>query len=157
LRVLLDTTYFLPAIGISVKDLPKDAPLKLMQKGHRISISDVSVFELAAKGAKHVALGTLAAERVTKGIRALVYSDAVEVISMRETTLLLTAFKLRGVLSDFIDCLLLSSAINLCDVLITEDEDIHDLRKNKDFNDLVASINPKFKVQTLMENLQAQR
>jgi len=155
--VLLDTTYFLPAIGISVKDLPKDAPLKLMQKGHQISLSDISIFELAAKGAKHVALGNLAAERVTRGIRALVYSDAVEVISMRETTLLLTAFKLRGVLSDFIDCLLLSSAINLCDVLITEDEDIHDLRKNKDFNDLVASINPKFKVQTLMENLQAQR
>jgi len=155
--VLLDTTYFLPAIGISVKDLPRDAPLKLMQKGHQISMSDVSIFELAAEGAKHVALGTVAAERVTRGIRAVVYSDAVEIVSMRETTLLLTAFKLRGMLSDFIDCLLLSSAINLCDVLITEDEDIQDLRKNKDFSDLVASINPKFKVQTLMENLQAQR
>jgi len=156
LKLLLDTTYFLSAIGISVKNLPKDAPLQLIQRGHQVFMSDVSVFELAAKGGKHVALGRLAPERVTRGIRAIVYSDTVEIVPIHETTILLTAFKLRGILNDFIDCLLVSSAMNQCDTLITEDSDIQDLKKNRDFNELAASLNPKFKIQTLAENLQAQ-
>ena len=153
MRLLLDTTYLLPAIGISVKDLPKDASIKLIQKGYQISISDMSIFELSAKGAKHVTAGTLSAERVTKGIRAIVYDETIEMIPMYESTILLTAFKLRSMLSDFIDCLILSSAINRCDALITEDNDIQDLKKNREFNELLSTVNPKFKVQTLTENL----
>jgi len=153
LRLLLDTTYFLPAIGISIKGLPKDTPIKLIWKGHQISISDISIFELSAKGAKHITAGALSAERVTKGIRAIVYDETIETIPMYESTLLLTAFKLRSMLSDFIDCLILSSAINRCDALITEDNDIQNLKKNREFNELLTVINPKFKVQTLTETL----
>jgi len=153
LRLLLDTTYFLPAIGISIKDLPKDTPIKLVWRGHQISISDISIFELSAKGAKHITAGALSAERVTKGIRAIVYDETIETIPMYESTLLLTAFKLRSMLSDFIDCLILSSAINRCDALITEDNDIQNLKKNREFNELLTAINPKFKVQTLTETL----
>ncbi len=153
MRLLLDTTYLLPAIGVSVKGLPKDAPIKLIQKGYQIFISDVSLFELSAKGAKHISAGTLSAERVTKGIRAIVYDETIEMIPMYESTLLLTAFKLRSMFSDFIDCLILSSAINRCDVLITEDNDIQNLKKNKEFNELLTTINPKFKVQTLTKTL----
>lgn len=157
MKLLLDTTYFLSAIGISVRNFPKDAPLQLMQMGHQVVMSDVSIFELAAKGGKYVALGRLAAERVTRGIRAIVYSDSVEIVPIHETTTLLTAFKLGTMLNDFIDCLLVSSALNQCDVLVTEDSDIQDLKKNRDFNDLLATVNPKFKIRTLAENLQAQR
>jgi len=57
LKLLLDTTYLLPAIGISVKNLPKNASLTLLQGGHLISISQITLFELAAKGAKYVAIG----------------------------------------------------------------------------------------------------
>jgi len=153
LKLLLDTTYFLSAIGISIKNFPKDAPLELMQKGHQIFMSDVSIFELAAKGGKHVASGRLAAERVTRGIRAIVYSDKVEIIPLHETGILLTAFKLRGMLDDVIDCLLVSSAINQCDGIVTEDSDIQDLKKSRDFNGLLATVNPKFEVQTLTESL----
>jgi hypothetical protein len=56
---LLDTTYLVPAIGISVKGLPKDALISLIRKGHQISISGISIFELSAKGAKHISLGKL--------------------------------------------------------------------------------------------------
>ncbi len=153
MRLLLDTTYLLPAIGISVKDLPKDAPIKLIQKGYQISISDISIFELSAKGAKHITTGTLSAERVTRGIRAIIYDEIIETIPIYESTLLLTAFKLRRMLSDFIDCLILSSAINRCDALITEDSDIQNLKKTNEFNELLMTINPKFKVQTLTETL----
>jgi len=157
LKLLLDTTYILSAIGISLKNFPNDAPLELMRRGHQIFLSDVSIFELAAKGGKHVALGRLAAERVTRGIRAIVYSDTVEIVPFQETGILLTAFKLRSILNDFIDCLLVSSAINQCDVLIAEDSDIQHLKKNRDFNELLATVNPKFKIQTLAQNLMPER
>jgi len=153
LKLLLDTTYLLPAIGISIKELPKDVPIKLMQKGNRISICDISLFELSAKGAKHVSTGILPAERVTRGIRAIIYNDDIETISMYESTLLFTAFKLRGMLNDFIDCLILSAAINRCDILLTEDTDIQELKKNKEFNELRMAINPKFKIQLATETL----
>jgi len=153
LKLLLDTTYLLPAIGISVKNLPKDAPIKLIHKGHKISICDISIFELSAKGAKHITAGNLSAERVTRGIRAIVYSEAIETIPIYESALLVAAFKLRSLLSDFIDCLILSSAISRCDALVTEDSDIQNLKKSKEFNDLLTAVNPKFKIQTLTETL----
>lgn len=149
----MDTTYLLKAIGVSIKGLPEDAPIKLINKGHLISMSDITIFELSAKGAKHITVGNLTAERVSRGIRAIVYDDKIERIPIHDSSVLITAFKLRRMLSDFIDCLILSSAINRNDILVTEDEDIHDLRKNGTFQELLQTINPEFKIQTLKETL----
>jgi PIN domain nuclease of toxin-antitoxin system len=151
LKLLLDTTYFLPAIGISIKELPNDVPIKLIAKGHQISMSDISLFELSAKAAKHITDGMLTPERVTRGIKAIVYDDTIETIPIHNSNLLLTSFKLRSILNDFIDCLILSSAINQCDALITEDSDIQNLKKNKEFNELLTTTNTKFKIQKLAE------
>jgi len=151
LRLLLDTTYLLPAIGISIRGLSKDAPVNLIKKGHQISISDISIFELSAKGAKHIIAGTLPAERVTRGIRAIVHDETIETVPVHESTILHTAFDLRSLLTDFIDCLILSTAVNQCDALITEDSDIQNLKKNKEFTELLRPINPRFKIQTLTE------
>jgi PIN domain nuclease of toxin-antitoxin system len=147
LKILLDTTYLLPAIGIAIKEHQKDLPLKLIQEGNQISICDISVFELSAKGAKHINAGKLPPERVTRGIRAIVYNEQIEMIPTYESQLLLTAFKLRKMLNDFIDCLILSAAINQCDILLTEDKDIQNLKNNKEFNELLTTKNPKFKIQ----------
>jgi PIN domain nuclease of toxin-antitoxin system len=153
MKLLLDTTYFLPAIGISIKELPNDAPIKLLSQGHQISISDISIFELSAKAAKHITEGTLTPERVTKGIKAIIYDDTIETISIHNNNLLTTAFKLRSILNDFIDCLILSTAINHCDALITEDNDIENLKKNKEFTTILTTTNTTFKIQKLTETL----
>lgn len=153
LEALLDTMYLLPATGVSIKGLLKDAIVRLMQKGNQISISNISVFELSAKGAKHVAAETLSAERVTRGGRAIVYDERITVVPMHDSSILLAAFKLRRMLSDFIDCLILSSAINYCDAVVTEDKDIQSLERKEEFNGLVATVNPKFKIQTLIDTL----
>jgi predicted nucleic acid-binding protein len=152
MKLLLDTTYLLPAIGIAIKELPNDAPLKLITQGHQIAITDITIFELAAKAAKHITNGTLTPERVTRGIKAITYDDTIEIIpATSDQKILLTAFKLRSTLSDFIDCLILSSAINQCDAIVTEDTDIQNLKKNKEFNTLQKTTNPKFKIQKLTE------
>ena len=44
MKLLLDTTYLLPAIGISVKNLPKDTAIKLMHQGHQIFINNITIF-----------------------------------------------------------------------------------------------------------------
>jgi len=147
LKILLDTTYLLPAIGIAIKEHQKDLTLKLIQEGNKISICDISVFELSAKGAKHISAGKLPPARVTRGIRAIVYNEQIEMIPTYESQLLLTAFKLRKMLNDFIDCLILSAAINHCNILLTEDKDIQNLKNNKKFNELLTTKNPKFKIQ----------
>jgi hypothetical protein len=53
----------------------------------------------------------------------------------------------------FVDCLIVSTALNNTDILVTEDEVIKDLKKNKAFLELKASINPKFDVKTSREAL----
>ncbi len=153
MKLLLDTTYHLPAIGISIKGLPKDAPLDLTRRGWQICISEISIFELSAKGAKYVASGALPPERVTRGIRALTYDESTKIIPPYDSTILLIAFKLRTMLDDFIDCLILASALHECDALLTEDSDIHTLKKERGFIEIFATINPKFKIQNLAEIL----
>jgi PIN domain nuclease of toxin-antitoxin system len=154
LRLLLDTTYLLPVIGVSIEGLPEDALIQLIEKGHQISISEIAIFELSAKGAKHIVKGGLTAERVSRGIRAIVHDDRLRMIPIHDSSVLITSLKLRAILDDFIDCLILSSAMNRNDALVTEDEAIRDLRKEREFQELLQTINPEFKIQTLMETTQ---
>ncbi|MBE3116108.1 PIN domain-containing protein [Candidatus Bathyarchaeota archaeon] len=151
MKLLLDTTYFLPTIGVSIKEMQRDALLMLIAKEHKIAMSQITIFELTAKGAKYIKEGQLTPERVTRGIRAIVYNDAIETIPTHDTSILLTSFKLRNMLNDFIDCLILSSAMNHCDAIITEDNEIQSLKKNTEFNNLVADQNPVFKILKLTE------
>ena len=153
MKLLLDTTYFLPVIGISVKNLPKDAPTKLIHKEHQIFISDITIFELSAKGAKYAASGIIPPERISRGIRALIYNETINTLPIYESTILHTAFKLRNMISDFIDCLILSSAINNCDALITEDNDIQNIKENKNLQEIITTKNPKFQIHKLTEIL----
>jgi len=131
--------------------MQKDALLTIIAKKHQIAMSQITIFELSAKGAKYIQEDMLSPERVTRGINAIIYNDTVETIPMHDTTILQTAFKLRNMLNDFIDCLILSSAMNNSEAIITEDNEIQNLKKNTQFNNLVAGLNPGFKILKLNE------
>jgi len=151
LKLLLDTTYFLPTIGISIKEMQKDALLTIISKKHQIGMSQITIFELSAKGAKYIKENMLSPERVTRGLNAIIYNDGIDIIPMHDTTILQTAFKLRNMLNDFIDCLILSSAMNNSEAIITEDNEIQNLKKNTQFHNLVADLTPGFKILKLTE------
>ena len=151
MKLLLDTTYFLPTIGVSIKEMQKDALLTIISKKHQIVISQITIFELSAKGAKYIKEDMLSPERVTRGLNAIIYNDDIETIPMHDTTILQTAFKLRNMLNDFIDCLILSSAMNNSEAIITEDNEIQSLKKNTQFQNLIADLNPGFKIIKLTE------
>ena len=70
---------------------------------------------------------------------------------MHDTTILQTSFRLRNMLNDFIDCLILSSAMNHSEAIITEDSEIQSLKKNIEFQNLVTDQNPNFKILKLAE------
>lgn len=153
LKLLLDTTYFLPAIGIAIEEISEDAIIKLIKMEHQIFLNTITIFELSAKGAKYIVSGDIESDRVARGIRSIVYNEKIEKIPLYDTSILLTSFKLRKILEDFIDCLILSSAINKCDILVTEDEDIRCLEEKKEYQEIKKPINPKFKIRTLNEVL----
>jgi len=154
LRLLLDTAYLLPAIGISVKGIPQNAPIKLIEGEHQISISDITIFEISASGAKQTILGSLTTDRVSRGVRVIIYDDRIERIPIYDTSVLPYAFTLRRTLNNFIDCITLSSGINRCDIIVTEDKDIHDLKEETESQELLQTVNPRFNVQALTEILQ---
>ncbi|MFQ6085721.1 MAG: PIN domain-containing protein [Candidatus Bathyarchaeia archaeon] len=153
MRLLIDTNYLLPAIGVSLRGIPPHALLELQGKGHSTAISEISIFELAAKGGKYISEQKLTSDRVTRGIRAIIHDETLERISFHETTVLTTAFELRGSLVDFIDCLILSSAVCRCDALVTEDEDITRVASQDSFKELIRASNPRFKVHSLEQVL----
>lgn len=119
--------------------------------GYEIAVSEISIFELSAKAAKYVTNNVLLPEWVTSGIRALLFDEDIEKIPIHHSTVLLTAFTLKGLMVDFIDCLILSTAINCCDALITEDNVIRNLPKNKKFLELLSNTNQNFKIQSYNE------
>ncbi len=153
MKILLDTTYFLPLIGISVKGVPNDALIRLLEKGHQISLSDITIFELSAKGGKYVTAGALTPERVSRGIRSIIYDERITRIPMYDDSVLLVAFGLRRMLSDFIDCLILSSAINQNETLVTEDDNIHRLGGEREFHEFLEMRNRNFRIRKLREML----
>jgi len=153
LRTLLDTTYLLPAIGVSVKGMPNDAIEKLISRGEEILISEISLFELSAKGAKYVLEGALSPDRLTKGIVALSNDDSITKVRVYDSKTLRLAFRFRELLGDFIDCLILSSAALECDTLVTEDDEIHGLAGQNQFEGIMASAGSACKIRRLAETL----
>lgn len=151
MKLLLDTTYFLPAIGISIKDIPQDAVIRLFESGYEVCISEITLFELSAKGAKYVVSRMLSPERVLRGLRAIIYDNRIDRVPIYDTTILSTAFKIRSLLNDFIDCLILSSAINKANALVTEDDDILMLLHKKEFNSIIERLNSKFEIMTIKD------
>ena len=151
MKILLDTTYLLPLIGISVEGIPDDMLLRLINRRYKIYINYIALFELSAKGAKYIAQGKLMPDRVLRGINALIHDERVKKIKSTDTDVLMTAFRLRTKIVDFIDCLILSTALHYCDILLTEDEELHELRDSTWFNEFKEGINPDIRVMSYTE------
>ncbi len=121
MRVLLDTTYLLPAVGVAVTAAPPDVLLRVRDRGHQTLASSVSILEVAAKGGKLVAARRLARGRLVRGLRAILADLELEVVPMHREDILIAAADLRSLHSDFLDCILLATAAAESDLFLTED------------------------------------
>jgi predicted nucleic acid-binding protein len=143
--ILLDTTYIFPIAGIDVHDVERDAVKKAIAAGHQLSISEMSLFELAAKGAKLVRNGSVEAERLTQAVQSIASDERLRKIQLYQDGVLPLAINLRRHHSDFMDCVILASAVSACEILVTEDESLaHDSELIK----LARKARPEFSVST---------
>ena len=144
MRVLLDTAYLMPAIGVQVKGVPQDALSLIRGGGHVAAISELTLFELSAKGARYAASGVLDPERVRRGVLAVARDEGLVRVPLLDEEVLKTSHSLRGILGDYLDCVILSSAINRCDTILTEDGLIRGLPEDQSYRDLINRVNPGF-------------
>jgi len=120
LRICLDSSYLLPIFGIGLKNIPNDIIVKLLDEGHKLLISEISIFECIAKAAKLASSGELSLDRLIKGLLGITYSKSLIRISVFDGDLIRIATTARRFISDFIDCIVLAAAMQ-ADILLTED------------------------------------
>jgi len=124
--LILDTTYILPLarIGVDTDVLlaiaEKRAPLKLDE----MSVSLISIFELQAKAAKL----RIPAEVVSQSIQTIL--DSFEVYSFSDPKVIELSFALRRQMNDYVDCVIVATAVAQRESLMSEDSRIWKERKS---------------------------
>ena len=144
LRILLDTTYMFSAVGVGVGERFDHALASAQDSGHETWISDISLFELLAKGAKLVKAGRLTADKLTAGVRSIMADDTVAKASAYGDEVASTSIGLRRFHADFVDCLIIASAMEHCDALLSED----DFASNRELLGFVHERRPGFSFMT---------
>jgi len=145
MRLLADTTYLLPAVGVWPRGASEFIP-RLLGRAEGLLISEITIFELSAKGSKYVSQGALKAEAVAEGIKAVLNDDRIEIIPMLSTLSSSTPTILRGMVDDYVDCVILSAALHEGDALVTEDRLLLSLQDDSRFRQLRDVFNPGFKI-----------
>jgi predicted nucleic acid-binding protein len=83
----------------------------------------ISIFELQAKSAKL----NIPVNRVVEAVRVI--TSSFRVIPFHTQPIIEHAFELRGILGDYIDCIIVATAVSLGEDLVTEDTRILSQRK----------------------------
>ena len=153
MKILLDTSYFLPLIGFTISNVEKDFLLHLIdhKKNFEIYYSTISIFELQAKGGKEIEKGNVDMQQIIRGIQSLNNEKALIEIPFTNSTLITQlSVELRKQHSDFIDCLILSTALLNTDMLVSEDKWIKEFILTADFQELISyhELSSEFRVVT---------
>jgi predicted nucleic acid-binding protein len=144
-RVLIDTSYLLPAAGIGVEGVPADAIRKIRAAGHEVLTSEISLFELLAKGAKLASQGKADPARVSLAIKSILSDSSIGKVGAYAEETMVMAIELRAHHAD-LDCVIMASAVNECEALVTEDVAIS---KNDGLMKTVLARKPDFRTLTL--------
>lgn len=144
MRLLVDSSFFMPFIAVAIKEFPRKAILELIENEDVIR-SDLVLFELSAKGSKLVNNEKLSIEKLTRGITKLQYQEKIEIIPIHYTEIQLLACELRKSHSDHIDCLMVATAVHYAEGMLTLDKELKK-KAYKEWNETIKSVNKEFKV-----------
>ncbi len=146
MKILFDSSYFFPLIKVNVeKSSPEIFSLIHQEDTFELQFSSITLFELSAKGARMIKSGKLTSNDVIDGINALISWKELSSIVPWNGEVQRLAFDFRLDHSDFIDCLILASAIIHADVFISEDMTLKKLLKTKWLN-RVREFNSEFAI-----------
>lgn len=141
MNFFFDSSYFFPLIKIEIKNSLKPL-LEIYNKKNRFLYSTITLFELSAKGAKYINSEELLKSDVVNGINSLCNWKIFEKVEPWQGEIQRLAFDFRKQHADYIDSIILASAITHSDVLISEDERIKGLVKS--FDTQISILNNNF-------------
>ncbi len=115
--MIIDTTYLLPLAKIAVDTdlLEAVAKGRASLKFEEIAVSLISIFELQAKAARL----SIQAEFVAKAVEAILKS--FRVIPFYKTEVIELSYQVRKLVPDYIDCVIVATAVAIKEDLVTED------------------------------------
>lgn len=128
MKVLLDTSYFLPLVKVQVKEIPVNLLQDLLSNPSiELHYCDVTLFEMAAKAIRLMVSGEpIDVQDVRIGIDALENDERLVRDSWSTHPYALElASTLRKIHSDFIDCLILATAACRAETFVTMDDEFY--------------------------------
>ncbi|MHA1192122.1 MAG: PIN domain-containing protein [Promethearchaeota archaeon] len=149
MKILIDTSYFLPLIKIGINAIPDKLLIELLSKSSNdYFYSTLTLFELTAKGLKLSSKGDkITPQDIRIGIDAIKNNARLIEISFTDNPLIIElASQFKAIHNDTIDCLIFATAICNCDYIITMDESFFEkLKKSPILIKKVKEINDNFK------------
>ncbi len=148
-KLLLDTTYFLPLIGVEIEGVNSNLVQEILNAGeYTISLSEISLFELAAKGAKIARKMELTYQDVLRGIDTIRLDKEIRIESWTQSPAILEmSFNIRALHSDYADCIIMATAICSKNILATYDETlVEKIAKDEEIIAEIEKINPEFRI-----------
>lgn len=118
----------------------------LHRRGHDISICTITIFLLAAKGARLIRDRKLSEDQVREGIQAILSDEAINHVQFQNPAILARAMDIRSKLDDFIDCIILGAAATTADALVSEDEELREMMLQEDIKIKLNPINDEFSI-----------
>ena len=151
MKVFLDSSFFFPFIRVDVKNISKKEIGNLLRnKNYEIFCSELVFFELSAKASKFIAQGILNMEDLLDGISFINNSSKISKIPLQYPEILILAQEFRKTHQDYIDCIILASAVKSSNVFITMDGILREKIQSK-WNLIISKENPLFRVNSFSE------
>ena len=149
MKILIDTSYFLPLIKIGIENIPQTVLLNLLSKtSHEYFYSNLTLFELTAKGLKLSSQkNTITPQDIKIGIDAIQNDLRLTEKSFTDNPIIIElASQLKAIHNDTIDCLIFATAICVCDCIITMDVSLFDqINKTPSLINKIGEINQYFR------------
>ena len=149
MKILIDTSYFLPLITIGIENIPQTVLVNLLSKtSHEYFYSNLTIFELTAKGLKLSSQkNTVTPQDIRIGIDAIQNDLRLTEKSFTDNPLIIElASQLKAFHNDTIDCLIFATAICVCDCIITMDNSFFDqINKTPSLISKIREINENFR------------
>ncbi len=149
MKILIDTSYFLPLIKIGIENIPQTLLVNLLSKtSNEFFYSNLTIFELTAKGLKLSSQkNTITPQDIRIGIDAIQNDLRLTEKCFTDNPIIIElASQLKAIHNDTIDCLIFATAICVCDCIITMDVSLFDqINKTPSLINKIREINQNFR------------
>ena len=149
MKILIDTSYFLPLIKIGIENNPQITLVNLLAKtSNKYFYSNLTLFELTAKGLKISSQeNTITPQDIRIGIDAIQNDSRLVEKSFIDNPLIIElASQLKAIHKDTIDCLIFATAICTCDCIVTMDVSFFDqINKVPSLINAIRKVNENFR------------